>query len=70
MISCVKAMVKIRMSLVMYDAYKTKHLRKFHRVEKDVVRFEVKVTIKFEFKIFSTGNRQHKLFHVNFWCSI
>ena len=42
---------------------------KNQRDEKDAVRFEVEVTIKFEFdfKIFSIANRQFKLSHVKFW---
>ena len=42
--------------------------RKNQRVEKDAVRFGVKVTIKFgfDFKNFSIANRQYKLFRVKF----
>ena len=38
-------------------------------VEKDTVRFGVKVTIEFgfDFEFFSLANRQFKLFHVKFW---
>ena len=41
---------------------------KNQRVEKDTVRFGVKVTIEFgfDFEFFSLANRQFKLFHVNF----
>ena len=42
---------------------------KNQRVEKDTVRFGVKVTIEFwfDFEFFSIGNRQFKLFHVKIW---
>ena len=42
--------------------------RKNQRVEKDAVRFGVKVMIKFgfDFKKFSIANRQYKLFRVKF----
>ena len=42
---------------------------KNQRVEKDTVRFGVKVTIEFgfDFEFFSLANRQFKLFHVKFW---
>ena len=38
-------------------------------VEKDSVRFGVKVTIElgFDFKTFCIGNREHRLIHVQFW---
>ena len=38
-------------------------------VEKDSVRFAVKVTVElgFDFKIFCIGNREQRLFHVKFW---
>ena len=37
-------------------------------VEKNLVRFGVKVTVelRFDFKTFCIGNRQHRLVHVNF----
>jgi hypothetical protein len=40
-----------------------------HTVEKDPVRFGVKVTVKFEFdiKTFCIGNRQQRLLQVKFW---
>ena len=43
--------------------------KKNKRVEKDTVRFGVKVTIEFgfDFEFFSLANRQFKLFHVKFW---
>jgi hypothetical protein len=43
--------------------------KKNQRVDKDAVRFGVKVKNEFEFdfKIFSIANIQFKLFHVNFW---
>ena len=38
-------------------------------VEKDPVRFVVTVTVelRFDFKSFCIGNRQHRLAHVKFW---
>ena len=43
--------------------------KKNERVENDVVKFGVEVMIKFryDFKKFSTANRQYILFHVKFW---
>ena len=43
-------------------------MKKNQRVEKDAVRFGVKVMIEFgfDFKNFSIANRQFKLFHVKF----
>ena len=43
--------------------------KKNRSVEKDPVRFGVKVTVelRFDFKSFCLGNRQHRLIHVNFW---
>ena len=43
--------------------------KKNQRVEKDVVRFGVRVTIEFgfDFEIFSIANRQYKLLHIKFW---
>jgi hypothetical protein len=43
--------------------------KKIHRVEKDPVRFGIKLTVElgFNFKTFSLGNRQHRLFRVKFW---
>ena len=40
--------------------------KKNHSVEKDSVRFGVKVTIElgFDFKTFCVGNRENSLFHV------
>ena len=40
--------------------------KKNHSVEKDSVRFGVKVTIElgFDFKTFCIGNREHRLIHV------
>ena len=40
--------------------------KKNHSVEKDLVRFGVKETIKlgFDFKTFCIGNREHRLIHV------
>ena len=37
--------------------------------EKDLVRFVVKVMVelRFDFKSFCIGNRQHRLVDVNFW---
>ena len=55
---------------VMYDVCKPKYLRTKNRsVEKDSVRFGVKVTVElgFDFKTFCIGNREHRLFHVKFW---
>jgi hypothetical protein len=42
--------------------------KKNQRVEKDAIRFEVKVMIKFvfEFEFFSIDHKQYKLFCVNF----
>ena len=42
--------------------------KKNRSVEKDPVRFEVKVTVelRFDFKSFCIGNRQHRLVHVKF----
>ena len=50
---------------VTYDVYKQKKNRS---VEKDSVRFGVKVTVElgFGFKTFAIGNREHRLFHVKF----
>ena len=51
----------------MYDVYKLKYLKKKNRsVEKDSVRFRVKVKIElgFDFKTFFIGNRDHRLIHV------
>ena len=48
---------------------KTKVTQKKDRsVEKDSVRFGVKVTdeLGFDFKIFCIGNREHRLFRVKF----
>ena len=38
-------------------------------VEKESVRFGVKVTVElgFDFKTFCIDNREHRLFHVKFW---
>jgi len=43
--------------------------KKNHRVEKDVVRFGVRVTIEFgfDFEFFSIANGKYKLFHIKFW---
>ena len=43
--------------------------KKNHSVEKDPVRFGVKVMVelRFDFKSFCIGNRQHRLVHVKFW---
>ena len=43
--------------------------KKNQRVEKDAVRFGVKVMIEFgfDFKFFSIANSQFKLLHVKFW---
>ena len=43
--------------------------KKNKRVEKDAVKFGVKVTIEFgfDFKNFSITNIQFKLHHVKFW---
>ena len=43
--------------------------KKNQRVEKDVVRFGVRVTIEFgfDFEIFSIAKGQYKLFHIKFW---
>ena len=43
--------------------------KKNRSVEKDLVRFAVKVTVelRFDFKSFCIGNRQHKLVQVKFW---
>ena len=43
--------------------------KKNRSVEKDSVRFRVKVMIEFGFdlKTFCIGNREHRLFHVKFW---
>ena len=40
--------------------------KKNQGVEKDLVRFEVKVMVKlgFDFKTFCIGNREHRLIHV------
>ena len=42
--------------------------KKNQKVEKNVVRFGVRVTIEFgfDFKIFSIANGQYKLLHINF----
>ena len=70
MISYVEVVVKKRTNFtqsVMYDVYKPKYLKKKNRsVEKDSIRFRVKVTIElgFDFKTFFIGNREHKLIHV------
>ena len=42
--------------------------KKNQKVEKDVVRFGVRVTIEFgfDFKIFSIASGQYKLLHINF----
>ena len=48
---------------------KTKVTQKKNRsVEKNSIRFGVKVMIElgFDFKTFCTGNREHRLFHVKF----
>ena len=38
-------------------------------IEKESVRFGVKVTVElgFDFKTFCIGNREHRLFDVKFW---
>ena len=43
--------------------------KKNRSIEKDPVRFGVKVMIesRFNFKSFCIGNRQHRLVHVKFW---
>ena len=43
--------------------------KKNRSVEKDSVRFGVKVTVELGFglKTFCIGNREHRLFHVEFW---
>ena len=43
--------------------------KKNRSVEKDPVRFGVKVMVElgFDFKTFCMGNRQHRLVHVKFW---
>ena len=43
--------------------------KKNRSVEKDPVRFRVKVTVElgFDFKFFCIGNRQYRLVHVKFW---
>ena len=43
--------------------------KKNRSVERDSVRFVVKVTIElgFSFKTFCIGNREHRLFHMKFW---
>ena len=43
--------------------------KKNRSVEKDPVRFGVKVTVEleFDFKTFCIGNKQHRLVHVKFW---
>ena len=43
--------------------------KKNRSVEKNSVRFGVKVTFElgFGFKTFCIGNREHRLFHVKFW---
>ena len=52
---------------VTYDVYKPKYLRR-RSVEKDSVRFGVKVTVElgFDFKIFYIGNREQDWFMCNF----
>ena len=42
--------------------------KKNQGVEKNLVRFRVKVTVElgFDFKTFCIGNRQHRLVHVKF----
>ena len=50
-----------------YDFYKPKHLRKKNRsIEKESVRFGVKVTVElgFDFKTFFIGNSEQRLIHV------
>ena len=44
-------------------------LKKNRTVEKDHIRFGVKMTVKlrFDFKTFYISNRQNILFHVKFW---
>ena len=43
--------------------------KKNRSVEKESVRFEVKVAVelRFNFKTFYIGNREHRLFQVKFW---
>ena len=43
--------------------------KKNQRIEKDTVRFGVKVMIEFgfDFEFFPIASRQFKLFHVKFW---
>ena len=43
--------------------------KKNRSVEKDPVRFGVKVTVElgFGFKTFYIDNREHRLFHMKFW---
>ena len=51
----------------MYDVYKPKYYRKKNRsVEKDSVRFRVKMMIelRFDFKTVCIGTREHRLIHV------
>ena len=40
--------------------------KKNHSVEKESIRFEIKVTVElgFDFKTFCIGNREHRLIHV------
>ena len=43
--------------------------KKNQRVEKDPIRFGVKLMVEllFEFKTFCINNRQHRLLNVKFW---
>ena len=43
--------------------------KKNHRVEKDLIRFGVKLMVEllFEFKTFCIDNRQHILLNLKFW---
>ena len=70
MISYVEAMVKKlrRFRTISHVRYlQTEVSQKKNRsIEKDSVRFEVKVTIelRFDLKTFCIGNREHRLIHV------
>ena len=73
MISYVEAVVKKlrRFHTIYHVRYlQTEVSQKKNRsVEKDLVRFGVKVMIElgFDFKTFCISNREHRLIHVLFW---
>jgi hypothetical protein len=72
MISYVEAVIKkrrFRISCHVRCLQTEASPKKNHTVEKDPVRFRVKLTVElgFHFKTFCIGNRQQRLFRVKFW---